>query len=95
MATQRQLKVYQLYKGPKGPTCQSIHYGVHSKKVWMVAAVSVKQAYYLAGNDVWREDGQGTGIVEMSTDAANEQWRYDDGKRGWHPKHKHGQKLPE
>lgn len=67
----KRLKVYELYDSGFGsPTCQSSVYAVRTRHVWHVVALTVKQAYYLAANNLWQEqDGDGTGIVEERTDS--------------------------
>ena len=57
------MRVYSLFSGPSGPTAESGYYGVYSKTIWTVAAMTLKQALYLAGRDCWTKDG-GPGIVE-------------------------------
>ncbi len=72
--TEKPVYVYNLFDGPKGLTNNSQCYrgGV---KIIVVAAVSIKQAYYLAGNDEWF-DGD-IGIIETYM---NPIWTDYDGK---------------
>lgn len=83
MSGARKSRIYELYDGMGGPTCYSKHYGMVTKQVWRVRAVSVRQAYYLAANDRWAESADGVGIQSRTPNAAESQWRHWDGTKSW------------
>ncbi len=82
-------KVYDLFWTIHGPTCRSQEYSLLNKRITKVAAVSLKQAMYLAAHDVWYNGT--TGIV---ADREDEVWRYYDGTTGNTPRFKHGRVVP-
>jgi hypothetical protein len=69
-------RVYDLYNGTGGVSCNSINYGNPSKAVYQVVAVSIKQAYYLASNLKWYNGS--VGIVAY-TSCANDGWKLYNG----------------
>ena len=59
------MKVYELYEDALGGiSCYSRHC---ERIVYHVAATSVRQAYFLAGNEMW-SNGWRVGILEMYDD---------------------------
>lgn len=87
----KSIKIYELFdwfgKLQSGMTNYK-----HDAKVLHVAAVSVRQAYYLAGHDLWvnQEDGL-TGIVEKRVDPdCRQPWLLFDGSRQPFAKFEHG-----
>lgn len=65
------IKLYTLYQdGSKITALSQCCY--HGVPILMVAAVSIKQAYYLAYNHIWF-DGQ-TGILEVATGDVVRDW---------------------
>ncbi len=84
------IKIYSLFDSYSGLTCYSRHYAAPYKTMWHVAAYSIKQAYYLAGNDVWVSESADTGIVEHHNGQDATQWRYWDGTKDWSARHEHG-----
>ena len=88
----KSIKIYELYDW-----CGQIQSGQsnykHDAKVLHVAAKSIKQAYYLAGNSVWfglNEDE--TGIVEKRIDPdCPEPWLFFDKTRQKSARFEHGQ----
>lgn len=87
------IKVYELYDGALGPSSQSRNYGYISKRLWHVAAVSIKQAIYLAAHDQWRKGGKGVGILEYSHCASDDPWKHDDGTVSYAVNYRHNQTL--
>lgn len=71
------MKIYELYCGPKGPSCESKYYDKTSRQVWQVAAVSVKQAIFLAANGCWY-GGRSNGIIAHKSGVGNEKWQIWD-----------------
>lgn len=56
-------KIYELYPSRSGFSCNSKEY---DGKFILVAAVSVKQAYYFAGNNIWAKNpNDPEGIVDV------------------------------
>jgi len=64
----------------------------HDAKVLHVAAVSIKQAYYLAGHGLWfGKNDSPTGIVEKRVDPDCPQpWLFFDGSRQAFARFEHG-----
>lgn len=61
-------RIYELYKIGAKITNKSLHYR-SGARIIHVSAVSIKQAYYLAYNEIWidtDDDTSFTGIVERS-----------------------------
>ena len=89
------LKIYLLYDGPNGPTCWSKYYGNYGKNVWHVAALTVKQAYYLCAHNKWSEGFNHAGVVEYSPDLEDnkEKWIQINGDWLDYSIYKHGRKY--
>ncbi len=87
------VKVYELYWTARGPTCYSEHYGRYSKRVTLVAAVSVKQAYFKATHREWCPRLGEPGILADYGDGG-ENWRLYTGERTCCPPWEHYQRLP-
>lgn len=86
----KQRKIYHLYDGPKGVTCRSENYSRYSKRVWVVAATSIKQAYYLAGNNKWyKQDNNFVGILAYSPHGSDAKWDRWDGSSEWSVSYEH------
>ncbi|WDI43710.1 hypothetical protein [Bremerella sp. P1] len=87
----KSIKIYELYDWFGQIQSGQTNYK-HDAKVLHVAAKSIKQAYYLAGNDVWfgsNEDG--TGIVEKRVDPdCMEPWLFFDKSRQKFAQFEHG-----
>lgn len=80
-------RVYALYRTAVGITCLTRCYdGI----LYHVGATSIKQAYYLAGNDQW---GYPIGILEKYERNANPTTRHFSGAADWATWFKHGQRL--
>lgn len=75
------LKVYTLYDSPNGPSCQSVWYSKYSKKIWHVAAVSIKQAIYLAAHNSWSKGD--VGIIEYTSSGSDKMWQHADNTESW------------
>lgn len=87
------IRIFKLFDmGINSPTSESCYYGRPSKRIWHVAAKSVRQAYFLAARNVWRKGGTGTGIVEEVPDGSD-LWTHDDGTETYFPRFGHGQRL--
>lgn len=68
----RPVKVYTLFGYPHALTCQSRY--SRGMPITIVAAYSVRQAYWLGGNDEWFKGN--VGILERTV---GEQWKDFDG----------------
>jgi hypothetical protein len=63
----RRTRLYEIYPAANrsGFSAQSVDY--HGT-IYLIAAISIKQAYYFAGNRVWADDADDpAGIVEIYT----------------------------
>ena len=89
MATTKTRRIYELYSGPNGPTPRTIEYNSMNKTVWHVAAVSVKQAVFLAAKNIWFDKPGGVGIVAHTHCASDAQWTRHDGTNAWGSPYKH------
>ncbi len=78
--------MYELYEGRKGWQTGTKHYGRLSKRIRHVAAVSIKQAYFLANNGI-TFDGN-TGVYQDRTCADRPIVKYD-GSESWAFDYKH------
>ena len=80
-------KLYELYSTPSGSiTCYSKYYDQPfpgSKRHWVVRAVSVKQAYYYAGNHKWADSDDGLGIIGYTPIGSETEWIHWDGSTSW------------
>lgn len=80
----RRLRIYEVYEGPHGLSAQTVDY---RGEFYIVAAMSIKQAYWLIGHRQWSDSPQKiVGIVEHYTrNGAPEGWhRLWDGCRIHH-----------
>lgn len=71
--SEKRIRIYELFDGPRGLSAQTRDYhGI----LYMVSAVSIRQAYYLAGHMQWASDlDKPIGIVEHYTrGGADEGW---------------------
>lgn len=84
-----QLKIYELYDGY---SCLSKNY-LPTKRIWRVAAYSIKQAIYLTSNNEWRISERGVGIVEYSSRASDKKFKCDDHTERFSGRYKHMEKL--
>lgn len=58
----KRIRIYHIYQGPRGLSSKSVDYQGETLKV---AATSIKQAYYFAGNRQWAGDvDRPLGLVE-------------------------------
>ncbi len=92
MKKKKSIKVYELFWNGARPTCESKYYPVASKRVTQVAAVSLKQAMYLASHDKWYE-GIGFGILSDRTNGSDSPTKFWDGKIDWDTRYKHGKSI--
>lgn len=69
------MREYELFSSTgsgRDLTCYSRRYSVSpatTRTVWTVRARSVKQAYYLAGNEMWAEGPEAVGLLRKDEGA--------------------------
>jgi len=87
----KSIKIYELFDW-FGTIQSGMTNYKHDAKVLHVAAVSIKQAYYLAGHGLWVGQNDGViGIVEKRVDPdCTEPWLFFDGTRQAFAKFEHG-----
>jgi len=79
--------VYELFDAPGGKySPQSSNYDRNSRRVIMVAAVSLKQALFMAHSNKW-SDGVQAGIIAIK--GSEGQWRLYTGGTEWAVPWKH------
>lgn len=73
------MNVFELYdNGNNNPTTDAHKKSSHR---WHVAAKSIKQAYWLVGKKIWRnDDKKSCGILE-ETDGSGSSWQLEDGSK--------------
>ena len=75
----KQVKLYTLFEPHAGKFSNMTVSYSHGTPIYNIAAKSIKQAYWLAGNNVWF-DGN-VGILETSTNGYGEiKWKDYNGK---------------
>ena len=82
----KEVKIYTLYDGPRGPSPKSVYYGRFSKTIYHTAAVSIKQAVYLTAKNIWYEGN--TGIIEEAPHnmrCEERMWRDCNGNHSAYP----------
>lgn len=84
-------RVYDLFESPNGgPSAKSDDYGRASKRIWKVAATSIKQAYFLVANDNWYgQDSNHVGILATTRNGGDTKWDVYDGTEQWGVPWKH------
>lgn len=84
------LNTYDLYETTTGITADTSRYK-HGTPIIRVAAASIKQAYFLAGNEVWIDEDNNTGILEKcDSREADKPWLLFDGTRSSTQHYQHG-----
>jgi hypothetical protein len=84
----KSVKVYELYPVGGGFSSKTIDY---RGEIFAVAAVSIKQAYYFAGNRIWAEDATNPkGILWVYNKFNNPDTKYWNGSSGWGLGPRHG-----